>query len=105
MLGALLASLVCQSPRFIRHQSHGLDDAASLVVDGAVLRAHQLQEDRKIGGRGSGAQPDFLQLGTKLWMKLGALLAARPLVRTDESGGSARSRVSRGAEGPYVLRI
>jgi hypothetical protein len=48
MLGALFARLVRHGARFVRHEPHGLDDAATLLVDGVVVRTQQLQQDAQV---------------------------------------------------------
>ncbi len=105
MLGALLACFMRQGACFVRHQSHRLHDAASLVIDRLILRADELQQDRQVRAGGTRTQTGFLQLSPQLGMKIGAVLADTPLIRPDESGRCAGTRIRGCIEGPLGLRI
>src|SRR5215469_8748886 len=111
MLGALLASLVRQRTSLVRHEPHRLHNPAPLILDGLVLRAHQLQQHRELGtsrleARDARALADLLQLRAQLRMKVGAVLYARSLVFPDNGGRGARAWLrSRGVEGPYGLSV
>ncbi len=106
MLRALLARLVRQRSRLVRHESHGLNDAAALVVDHLILRAHELQQQGELGVGGVGAgtphpQSDFLQLRAQLRMKIGAVRRTDSLVGPDEGRRCPGARLSRRRiEGP-----
>src|SRR5215469_5794231 len=111
MLGALLASLVRQRTSLVRHEPHRLNNPAPLILDGLVLRTHQLQQHRelgtsRLGARGSHAHADLLQLRVQLRMKVGAVLYARSLVFPDNCARGARAWLrGRCVEGPYGLSV
>ena len=68
MLARLRARLVGQRLRLVRHQPHGLDDAAPLALDRHVVLVDQAQQHRHVGDGVPGAQPQFVQLRLQLGM-------------------------------------
>ena len=95
MLGALRAHFVRHGARFVRHEAHRLHDAAALVVDRLVVLADDPQQRAEIQGPAAGPQVQLPQLGAKVVMEVGRLIA-RPQdrVRPDDRG-RRRGRIQR----------
>ena len=89
--GALLVRLEGECARLIRHQAHGFDDPAPLVLDGEVLIVDQTQQHPDIGVRAAGPQLQLAQLRPQVRVQVRIILRERPWVCTDERGGGARS--------------
>jgi len=70
VLGALLARRVLERSRLVRHQAHGLGDAAPLGLDALVMLVHQAQQQPDVGSGGAGAQLELPQLCAQLRMQV-----------------------------------
>ena len=56
--------------RLVRHQAHGLGDAAPLGLDALVMLVHQAQQQPDVGSGGAGAQLELPQLCAQLRMQV-----------------------------------
>ena len=91
VLARLLARLERERLRLIRHQAHGLDDAAPFALDRPVVLVDQAQEHRHVGVGVAGAQLQLAQLRLQRRVQLGILFRMRPGVRPNERGGGPGS--------------
>ena len=94
VLGALLTRLTRHGARFIGHEAHRLDNAATLLVDRFVVSADESQELAQLWRVGGTLQPRLAQLGAQVMVQMDDFLGALEGARGNFCGveGRARSR-------------
>ena len=91
MLGALLARLERECPRFICHEAHGFHDPAPLVLEREVVVVDQPQQQADVRLSAAGPQLQLAQLRPQVRVQIGIFLRERPRIRPDERRGGSRA--------------